>query len=152
MAATTYSFLNCVASISGVGGVVNFGAGAAVAEEGISIEMMEDKDTMIWGADGVLMHALHAAKPGRITVRLLKTSPTNAKLSSMYNSQSASSANWGGNTITVSDNVRGDTITGTSMAFMRFPTIVYSKEGAMQEWSWGGIVDQVLGDGAPVSA
>jgi len=148
MAAETYSFVNIQASISGPGGSFSLGAGAAVAEEGITVEMQEDKDTMIWGADGILMHSLHAAKPGRMTVRLLKTSPTNANLSSMYNLQQTSSATWGGNVLTVNDNVRGDSITGTSMAFMRFPTIAYSKDGApMNEWVFGGIVDQVLGSG-----
>ena len=38
------------------------------------------------------MHSLHADKSGTITVNLLKTSPTNAKLSVMYNAQSLSSA------------------------------------------------------------
>ncbi|MDI8107039.1 PfkB family carbohydrate kinase, partial [Salmonella enterica subsp. enterica serovar Anatum] len=40
------------------------------------------------GADGEVMHSLHADKSGTVTVNLLKTSPTNKKLSLAYNAQS----------------------------------------------------------------
>lgn len=49
---------------------------------------------MTVGADGEVMHSLHAGKSGTITVTLLKTSPVNKKLSLMYNAQSQSSATW----------------------------------------------------------
>ncbi len=35
------------------------------------------KNTMTIGADGEVMHSLHADKSGTVTVNLLKTSPTN---------------------------------------------------------------------------
>jgi hypothetical protein len=149
MAATTYSFADVVASIAGTGGTVQIGAGAAVAEEGISIEPQEDKDTLVWGADGELMHSLHMSQPFRVVVRLLKTSPTNNKLSVMFNEQQIGSATWGGNTISVRDNARGDAFTGTAMAFMRYPTVAYGKDGPMNEWSFGGKGKWLLGDGSP---
>jgi hypothetical protein len=61
--------------------------------------MTEAKNTMTIGADGEVMHSLHAGKSGTITVTLLKTSPVNKKLSLMYNAQSQSSALWGNNVI-----------------------------------------------------
>jgi hypothetical protein len=109
--------------------------------------MTEDKDTLTIGADGSVMHSLHAGQGGRIIVRLLKTSPTNAALSALYVLQTATSALTGLNTITVNDPVRGDNITGSFMAFLRFPNIVYAKEGGMNEWTFTGIVNQILGDG-----
>jgi hypothetical protein len=154
---TTYSFLDVNVTITGPGGAVavatganqtqSLGPGSGNAEEGITVEMTEDKDTMTWGADGTLMHSLHAAVAGRIIVRLLKTSPTNANLSVMYNTQTISSALWGYNTITISDLARGDTITGQQMAFMKFPNVVYAKEGGVMEWTFGGVINQLLGSG-----
>jgi hypothetical protein len=154
MAHVTYSFVDIVATIKGPSGTINvassgsanLGNEAGVAEEGISIEPQEDKDTMVWGADGALMHSLHAAVPFRVTVRLLKTSPMNAKLSIMFNNQMLTSRDWGGNTITVKNNISLDSFTGTDMAFMRFPTVSYAKEGPMNEWAFGGRGVWVLGD------
>lgn len=89
---STYSFLDVSANITGVGGSIDLGNGAATSDEGIVVAMGGDKNTMVTGADGEGMHSLHADKSGTITVNLLKTSPTNAKLSVMYNAQSLSSA------------------------------------------------------------
>ena len=98
---STYSFMDVTASITGVGGSFDLGYGAAVAEEGITTSMIENKNTMTIGADGEGMHSLHAGKGGTVTVNLLKTSPTNRKLSAMYNAQSQSSATWGNNIILI---------------------------------------------------
>lgn len=147
---SAYSFLNCQAAIVGPGGAVNIGNGAGVADEGITITMAGDKDTMTTGADGSVMHVLNAEKSGMVTVRLLKTSPTNAQLSLMYAVQSISSSAHGLNTITVRDSARGDVTTCRKVAFKRQPTLTYSKAGAMQEWEFNaGIVDQLLGVGTP---
>jgi hypothetical protein len=68
--------------------------------------MTEAKNTMTIGADGEVMHSLHAGKSGTITVTLLKTSPVNKKLSLMYNAQSQSSATWGNNVIVMRQSIR----------------------------------------------
>ena len=86
-----YSVTNVQASISGPGGTASIGYGAGNAEEGISSAMDEDKVGTVTGADGSLMHSLHASNTGTITVRLLKTSPVNATLDAMYNFQRAHS-------------------------------------------------------------
>ena len=88
----TYSFADVAATLVGPTGIVDLGYGAAVAEEGITIEPAGDKNTMLIGADGEGMHSLHADKSGTITVRLLKTSPTNLKLQAMYNAQTLNGA------------------------------------------------------------
>lgn len=146
----TYSFQDVVAAISGVGGSINLAAGAGVAEEGITIESMEDKSVMTIGADGAGMHSLVANEASSVTIRLLKTSPVNKQLQEMYNQQTKSSAIHGKNTITVRDAVRGDNITLTEVAFKKRPTVTYAKEGGLMEWTFDAIkTTAVLGSGTP---
>lgn len=144
-----YSFLNVNATISGPGGVgINLAAGAAVSEEGITIEAVEDKNIMTIGADGKGQHSLVASDACLITIRLLKTSPINAALMTMYNLQSASSALWGQNVFTVVDSGRGDYTVAQSAAFKKKPTLTYAKDGGMMEWTFDGIaVNSILGSG-----
>lgn len=143
-----YSFLNVTAAIAGPGGILNLGAGAAVAEEGITIEPVEDKNTMVIGADGQGQHSLIASDAAVVTIRLLKTSPLNAALMIMYNLQSASSALWGQNTITVVDTGRNDYNVVQKCAFKKKPTLVYDKAGPMNEWTFDGIsANSILGAG-----
>lgn len=143
-----YSFLNVVATLAGPGGVVNLGAGAANAEEGITIEPIEDKNTMVIGADGKGQHSLIASDAVKITVKLLKTSPVNALLMLMYNVQSASSALWGQNVITVVDSGRNDLTTAQACAFAKKPTLTYAKEAGFNEWVFDSIAaNSVLGAG-----
>jgi hypothetical protein len=142
----TYSFLNVQATIVGPGGSFNIGQGAGVSEEGITIEMAGDKDTMTIGADGTGMHSLHADKSGTITVRLLKTSPQNAKLMAMYDLQTTSSVMHGQNIITVTDTGGSDNTSARGVAFKKKPSIVYSKDGQMLEWAFNAVsIDSILG-------
>lgn len=146
-----YSFLNVQASIVGPGGNLNLGAGSGSAKEGITISMAEDKGKTDVGADGQLMQSLRAGNFGHMTVRLLKTSPTNAMLSAMYNTQKTISSLWGNNVIRVADVVRGDVSLGTQMAFTKLPDVVYSEDGNMMDWVFAGNVEEMLGTGAPVA-
>lgn len=145
---SAYSFQDVSCSITGPGGTFNiFG----VAEEGISISMVEDKNTMAVGADASVMHSLHAGNAGTVTIRLLKTSPMNALLMDMYRYQKASSANWGRNTISIRNAVRGDDAECREVAFKRIPDFANAKVGNIVEWSFdAGHVDEMLGDGNPV--
>lgn len=146
----TYSFADVTASISGPGGSFNFGAGSGVAEEGISAEFSEDKNVMNIGADGHGMNTLRAAKNGTITVRLQKTSSTNAKFSQLYAFQQHSSANWGKNTIRVADPVRGDVVTGVEGAFKKHTGMTWAKDGNMNEWAFDVVsLDILAGAGVP---
>lgn len=146
----TYSFLDVVAAIAGPGIAANIGAGAANAEEGITIAASGDKNTMTEGADGNVQHNLIASDSGQITVRLLKTSPQNALLMLAYNFQKSGSAFWGRNIITVANPQTGDITTAQKCAFKKKPDIVYSKEGPMNEWVFdSGKIDTILG--APLS-
>lgn len=143
---STYAFQDVQATLVGPTGVINLGYGAAVAEEGISIEMAGDKNTMMIGADGEGMHSLHADKSGTVTVRLLKTSPQNAKLSAMYDAQTISSALHGKNVITITNPVSGDVTTAISCAFKKKPALNYKKDGDIIEWAFDAIkIDSVLG-------
>lgn len=143
---TTYAFQDVTATLAGPTGVVDLGYGAAVAEEGISIDMAGDKNTMMIGADGEGMHSLHADKSGTVTVRLLKTSPTNAKLQAMYDAQSLSAALWGQNVIVIRQTASGDTTTARSCAFKKKPALNYKKDGDTVEWVFDSIkIDSILG-------
>lgn len=144
---TAYSFLDVSVTIDGEGG--NFSIREGASEEGISIEPTGDQNTMTEGADGSTMHSLSASSASTVTVRLLKTSPVNKQLMTMFNYQTASSARWGGNTITVEDTARGDLITVTRAAFKKAPPLKYAKAGDVVEWVFdGGKTTYVLGKGA----
>ncbi len=144
----TYSFLNVSCGIIGPGGALNLGAGAAAAEEGITIEPSEDKNTMTIGADGQGQHSLVASNAATATVRLLKTSPLNKALMIMYDLQTISSALHGINTISVSDSARGDITILQACAFKKKPVITYAKEAGMMEWTFDCIsANTILGAG-----
>lgn len=144
----TYSFLDISATITGPGGAFDLGYGAAVAEEGISIEMAGDKNQMMIGADGTVMHSLHADKSGQVTVRLIKTSNVNQQLMALYDAQTTvgSGTLWGQNVIVIRNNRSGDVTTAQPCAFKRKPGINYRKDGDFLEWTFdAGQIDTVLG-------
>lgn len=143
----TYSFIDVSASLTGPTGSIDLGCGSANSEEGITVAMTEAKNTMTVGADGEVMHSLHAGKSGTITVTLLKTSPVNKKLSLMYNAQSQSSATWGNNVIVIRNRVSGDITTARSCAFQKQPDHANAKVGNTVSWVFdAGKVDQLLGE------
>lgn len=147
---TTYSFLDVQCSIIGPGGAFILGNGAGAAEEGITAVMNEDKNSLVVGADGAAMHSLHAGQGGVITIRLLKTSPYNANLMLLHNTQRQSAALWGQNTIVVNDSARGDVVTGLLCAFKKAPDLTYAKDGGMNEWAFDvGNLTMLLGTGVP---
>jgi hypothetical protein len=147
---TTYSFKDVTASLNGFGGSINLANGAGVSEEGITIEPTNDKNIMTMGAGGEGMHSLVADESSTITVRLLKTSPTNAQLQTMYNLQTGSSATHGRNVIVINNVAGGDVITASGVAFKKRPTITYAQEGGIMEWAFDAIrTSSILGVGTP---
>ena len=143
---STYSFLDVNCSIIGPGGAINLGQGAAVTDEGITIDPAEDIDTLTIAADGTPMHSLHANKSGTITVRLLKTSPANQKLAQLYAFQTASGVNHGQNTMSLTNNNTQDAVTCQQVAFKKAPPLTYGKEGVPVEWVFSaGRIDRALG-------
>ena len=147
MSGNTYSFLDCHASIVGPGGAFSLGAGAGAAEEGITITPTGPIGGMLIGADGAGQHSLFADKSGKVTVRLLKTSPVNALLANLYNFQTSSGSLYGQNTITLTDATRGDVITCEQVAFGKAPDLHYSKEAGTNEWEFNAIrVNRTLGN------
>ncbi|MCT8354043.1 DUF3277 family protein [Photorhabdus kayaii] len=143
----TYSFMDVSASMTGPTGVIDLGYGSATSEEGITVTMTEAKNTMTIGADGEGMHSLHAGKSGTITVTLLKTSPTNKKLSLAYNAQSQSSGTWGNNVFLIRNLVSGEVTTARGGAFQKQPDYTNAKDGGTVAWAFDCIkIDQVLGE------
>lgn len=143
---SAYAFSDVVATITGPGGSFQLAAGSGAAEEGITIDFTEDRNKMDIGADGSVMHSLHAGRSGTITARLLKTSPVNAQLMAMFDLQSIASGLWGTNIIVIRQLAAGDLATGIQCAFKRAPNMSYAKDGGTVEWSWDvGKLDRVLG-------
>lgn len=141
----TYSFLDIQATLVGPGGAVILGSGSGAADEGITITPTGDLDTMTIGADGTGQHSLSADKSGRITIRLLKTSPTNQILSQLIAFQRSGGASHGQNTLVINDSARGDVITCRQVAFAKQPAISYGKEAGMNEWEFNAVtIDFVL--------
>jgi hypothetical protein len=145
----TYSFTDTVVSITGPGGTFQIGGpDTAAAEEGISINWGEENTTMNIGADGGVMHSMHAARAGNAMVRLQKTSPVNFLLSNLWNYQRQSSIYWGQNIITLRQVALGDLYNIAACAFIRFPNNSYGKIGGTIEWEWlCGSIDPLLGPG-----
>lgn len=142
----TYSYNDVSANIAGPTGEVDLGYGSGSSDEGISIEMAGDKNTMTIGGDGDGMHSLHADKSGHVTSRHLKTSPTNALLMAMYDAQTINGALHGQNVIVVRNSRSGDITTCRGVAFKKKPTIKYSKDGDIMEWPFDCIkIDTILG-------
>ncbi len=142
-----YAFSAIVASITGPGGSYNLGYGAGNAEDAIHVDMSADKTTTTTGADGSIMQSLHASNTGTITFRLLKTSPVNYSLSTLYNAQRGIASLWGQNVIRIQDINRGDVILGSQMAFVKAPSLVYATDGNVNEWAFRGKVIMELGAG-----
>lgn len=146
----SYSFLNVSASIVGPGGVISIGQGEGSAEEGISYAMSGDKNQMTTGADGSVMHSLKGGKSGTITIRLLKTSKVNNKLTKLYNIQTNDAKLHGQNVIVIRDTARGDVITGREAAFKKLPDNAFASTGNTMEWVFDvGKLDPFLGSGTP---
>lgn len=151
--ATTYSFLDNLAGIAGPGLTLSFNSGSGVADEGISVTMMEDKNNMMVGADGGGIHSLHAGNAGSVTIRLFKTNPINAILSAAYNYQKSSASLWGQNIINIANPTRGDSVVCSDCAFRRQPDYVNAKDGGIVEWTFDAIfIAEILGNGTPNAA
>lgn len=149
---TAYSFADVHAALAGPGGLISLGSGSANADEGITAEFVEDQNSMTTGADGSAQHSLRQSKSGRLVVRLLKTSVTNALLNAMWNFQRSSAATWGQNVLTVSDIARGDVYTCQQVAFKRHPANTWGKDAGFLEWEFDvGVMDPLLGIGTPAA-
>lgn len=143
----TYSFMDVTATYVSAAGSIDLGYGSANSEEGITIAYAGAKNTMTEGADGEVMHSLHAGKTGTATVNLLKTSPMNKRLNLSYNAESLSSSLWGNGVIVVRNKASGDIITARSVAFQKHPDAVFAKTGNTNAWVFDcGKIDTILGE------
>jgi len=143
-----YSFEDVVATLVGPGVTASLGAGSANAKEGISVEFLEAKDSLLMGADGSGVHSLRANQSARVTVRLLKTSPMNSVLQTAYDYQRSSTLFWGQNVLTVSNPATGDDYPCEQVAFEQFPAITWAEDANINEWRFLAVqADPILGVG-----
>lgn len=141
-----YSLVDVQATLDGPGGSIQLGAGAAVAKEGLSFDWADAKNNMLMGADGEGVHSLRASKASHFTLRYLLTSPVNAQLQQMYNTQIQSSALWGQNVLTIANPVTGDNVTGTQVAFQKGTGRTWAEDANFSEWVFDAIkTDVILG-------
>lgn len=146
----SYSFQDIVGSLIGPGIAQSIGAGSGNADGGITLTRAEVKNTMAVGADGTVMHSMHAGNHGTLTISLMKTAPLNQMLSSAYNFQRANSANWGRNSVSLRDPQRGDWWACAQVAFQKHPDITYAKDSDIIAWTFDvGAVDGAFGSGTP---
>lgn len=142
----SYSFNDVVATLTGPTGSINLAKDASMSEEGISFEPAGDKNTMQVGAGGAVQHSLHADESGRVILRYLKTSPTNALLQAAYDVQTTTAALHGQNMIVCQQKASGDITTARQVAFKRQPALSYQKEAGTIEWELDvGHMSRVLG-------
>lgn len=143
-----YSLKDVLATIAGPGGAFPIGPGNGIAQEGISVEFIDDKDNMLMGGDGQGVHSLRESNAARITVRVLKTSPVNAALSQLYRYQKRSSLFWGQNVITVTNPITGDDYHATECAFVKHTGVTWAQDANINEWQFNAIkCDPILGIG-----
>lgn len=144
--AGTYSFMDVTATLVGAG-TIDLGYGATVAEEGIEWDYETDRGTMTIGADGEGMHVLSANKSGTIKVRLLETSPANAKLTALFNASALSSSAWGQMMLTIHNSADDTTTVARQVAFKGLMGDGYSATGArVKEWVFNAVkIDTVRG-------
>lgn len=149
MAAYVYSFKDVSANIVGPGLSASLGNGAGVADGGIVITAAEDKNTMVLGCDGSVVHSLHVGTPGSIKVTIQQGSPTNNTLSTAFAVQTANTLLHGKNTITIRTST-GDNIVATDCAFKKEPDMTYGKDATSLEWEFDcGNIVRSLGTGTP---
>jgi Protein of unknown function (DUF3277). len=140
-----YSLADVESAIEGPGGSFQIGAGIGLSTEGINIEPKGDTNILTEGGDGEIMHSLRVSKACTITITVLKTSPTNARLMNLYNYQASSSRYWGQNTVTVINPVSGDVHNCTQIAFQKKPGVPYAEDGGTIVWTLEGKVSTKLG-------
>lgn len=149
--AFVYSFpdIKCTLVIPAIG-TIYLGAGSGYTEGGMTVAMVEDKNTMTVGADGQVMHSLHAGRAGIVTVRLLKTATVNGTLADAYYRTTASGRAHGNGTFRIKDISKesgdGDDIGCYDVAFAKFADVTYAKEGGEMVWTFHcGRIHHILG-------
>jgi hypothetical protein len=155
--AWVYSFpdVKCTLVLTGIG-TIYLGAGSGYTDGGLSITMVEDKSTMTTGADGQVMHSLHAGRAGIVAIRLLKTATVNGTLSDAYYLTTASGKAHGNGTFRIKDISKeagdGDDIGCYDVAFAKFADLTYAKEGGEMVWTFHcGRIHHILGPKANYS-
>ena len=141
-----YSFIDTTVTWTGPGGTISLGNNSGAAEEGVTLVYDDDIGHMDIGASGDIQHSLHANKSGTLTFRLLKTSPTNQRVSTKIAFQRASSVNYGQDTVTITNIVTGDIVTCQRVAPKHFTPLSYAKDAGMNEWILNvGLIEPTLG-------
>jgi len=141
-----YSFIDNSGTWTGPGGTLSLGNGSGASDEGITIAYNEDVGHMDIGADGSIQHSLHANKSGTITIRVLKTSPINQKISNKIAFQRAGAANYGQDTFSIQNLVTGDIVTCQQVGVKSFSPMTYAKDAGMNEWVLNvGLIEPTLG-------
>jgi len=146
---SAYSFNDVVCTLKTPAGTIRLGMGqgatVGVADEGISFERSEDRNTTLVGINGEVLNLVHASDHGAVRIRLLKTSLANGQLMDAFKAQKKSGADWSRNIITLQDVTRGDKVTATEVAFMGEPGLVFGKVANVNEWVFqAGHIEETL--------
>lgn len=137
-----YSFLNTVVLVNGVA-LTHWADGDDV----IDISRLEDSATHKIGADGKMAVSISADKSGKMTFKLMQTSPANKVLSALSAAQGEGTGSFVPCSVLFQDTYRKDQGTGT-VGYVQKPADMTRGAGVnMTEWTI--IVerlDMLLGD------
>lgn len=146
---SSYSFRDVVCRMVTPGGTIGLGMSegttVGVAEEGITFERAEDRNTIMVGINGEALNLVHAADHGTVRIRLLKTSLANGRLMDAYKAQKKAGSDWSRNNISLRDMTRGDKVVATEVAFAGEPSLTFGKVGTISEWLFhAGHIEETL--------
>ena len=131
---TTYSFGDVTATLNFTGIVPITVSGEGTGS--IDTTMAGDKTSHDIAADGMVMISKVLGNNGTIALNIQQTSSTHKLLLLWYNYiLGASSAEWANNSITIRNNVLGETIVATGVSPQKLPDKPYQAQGQKVTWN-----------------
>lgn len=135
MSFSTYSFEDVTATLNFSGVIPIEVTGAGVGS--IDINMASEKTAHDIGADGTVMISKIKGNNGSVAISLQQTSPTHKLLLLWYNYLLSAPSNvWASNSITIRNNINGDTIIATGVSPQKLPDRSYQAQGQRVTWNF----------------
>lgn len=117
-----------------------------VGEDGIKIESALDTNSMKNGADGSVQHSLRLARPGKMTIQVMRNNSLNNQLALAFNSTTATAASHGLMSVTILDSVSGESTRCIGVAFKKLPDNIYKQDAEPISWEFDvGNVEYIAG-------
>ena len=142
---SAYSFLDVDAVLVGAPfGHIDLGSGNANSEEGLEWSYDKPRTSKVIGADSNGMIVVNADRSGTIRVRLLETSPANAKLTAAMNAVGFSTSLHGQAVLTIRNRANETMVVASEVSFADVPGDVFGAEPGVKEWVFNAIRIEVM--------